>query len=357
MPDSIVLVAVLNWGLGHAARTVPIIEDLLSQGAKVVVASDGDALALLRHAFPDVPYEELPSYNVVYPKHGSMFLSMLWQVPKIWRAIQAEHKQLDDILSRHQITAIISDHRYGVYSSSLPSVFMAHQLNIPLRYAWLRWMGRQVHASLLRHFTSIWVPDHADVKQRLSGDISSIKGLNIRYIGPLSRLKKVNRPVVYKVLAILSGIEPQRSMLEAILIEQFKQLNEPALIVRGKPAGSVSIQQYSPQLSMVDYLDAEALSQVIAESEYIVARSGYSTLMDLAKLGRTAIWIPTPGQPEQLYLAHNLAENGAVVGFKQDKLDIVQCLAQVSKQATELSRPATNDIRLTALKELLQAKI
>ena len=36
-----VLIAPLNWGIGHATRCIPIIKRLLEAGKEVIVAADG----------------------------------------------------------------------------------------------------------------------------------------------------------------------------------------------------------------------------------------------------------------------------------------------------------------------------
>ena len=52
------------------------------------------------------------------------------------------------------------------------------------------------------------------------------------------------------------------------------------------------------------------MKEIIAASENIISRSGYTTIMELVSMGRTAMIIPTPGQTEQEYLAEYLSEKG-----------------------------------------------
>ena len=72
-----ILVAPLNWGLGHATRCIPIIRALKAHNFEPVIASDGAALQLLKKEFPDLEHVELPSYNITYPKNGKRFKSKL----------------------------------------------------------------------------------------------------------------------------------------------------------------------------------------------------------------------------------------------------------------------------------------
>ena len=68
-----ILVAPLNWGLGHATRSIPVINALIEEGFQPVIASDGIALSLLQKEFPELKSYELPSYNISYPKKGQHF--------------------------------------------------------------------------------------------------------------------------------------------------------------------------------------------------------------------------------------------------------------------------------------------
>src|SRR5210317_1043 len=119
-----ILVAPLNWGLGHATRCIPIIKALMEQGLVPVIASDGVALSLLRKEFPNLSSIELPSYNITYSKSGKLFkLKLLKDSPKLLRAIMAEKRALNTILEHNDIAGIISDNRLGMRSKKGPSVF------------------------------------------------------------------------------------------------------------------------------------------------------------------------------------------------------------------------------------------
>ena len=68
-----IIVAPLNWGLGHATRCIPIINGLLENGFEPIIASDGVALELLKKEFPKLISFELPSYNIKYAEKGKNF--------------------------------------------------------------------------------------------------------------------------------------------------------------------------------------------------------------------------------------------------------------------------------------------
>jgi hypothetical protein len=60
-----ILIAPLNWGLGHATRCIPIINALKAHQFEPIIASDGIALSLLKKEFPDITCLELPSYDIM----------------------------------------------------------------------------------------------------------------------------------------------------------------------------------------------------------------------------------------------------------------------------------------------------
>ena len=180
-----VLVAPLNWGLGHATRCIPIINEFLKQGAQVCIASDGRSLELLKNEFPALSCFPLSGYDIRYPEKGSMVLAMLSSAPKILSAIKKEHLELERIVADHKIDFVFSDNRYGCYSSIVPSVFMTHQLNImaPLKLKWLEFFIFKMNKKFISKFNACWVPDF-DGAQNLSGKLSHPARIkNTKFIG------------------------------------------------------------------------------------------------------------------------------------------------------------------------------
>lgn len=301
-----ILIAVLNWGLGHASRCIPVIERLRQTGVDVVIASDGEALAFLNQRFPDLPAAILPSYNIRYHSK-SMVWNMARSLPRILKAIEAEKEATEKLFEQYDIDAIISDNRYGCYREHFFSALIIHQINIqcPKRLQWLEPLLFKIHQRYIEPFNTCLVPDYQG-EQNLSGDLSHKRKLkNTEFIGPLSHLEVKKNTLIsenkYKLMAICSGPEPARTNFEQIILRELSQVNFKSVLVRGtnkKFTGTVP-----GHISIFDMCSSEEISTLMATSELIISRSGYSTIMDLAKTGKDAILIPTPGQTEQEYLA------------------------------------------------------
>ena len=329
MPTRI-LVAPLHWGLGHATRCIPIIRHLLKLGAEVVLASDGDALRLLQLEFPACESIELPSYNISYATRN-MVWNMATQLPHILKTMRLERQKLADIIHRYKINAFISDNRYGLYDERIPSVFLTHQLHLRMPLG-IQAVARRVNYQLIQRYTECWIPDVEKESESLAGALShGVAPLrNAVYIGNLSRLEYCQTSIKYDVLILLSGVEPQRTRLETLLIRQAKSLPQyKFLLIQGKTA-HWQRQTIAPNIEVQTYAAAAELSILLAQSRIIVARSGYSTLMDLQKLGiRQAILIPTVGQTEQEYLAERLAAQRIYYSASQSKFDLAEAIAQM----------------------------
>lgn len=316
-----ILVAPLNWGLGHATRCIPLIHALIAKGFLPIIASDGAALTLLQKEFPALSSIELPSYNITYTKNSRFLkLKLLSDSPKVLNAIKREKKMLKDIVETHEITGIISDNRLGVYNKNVPSVFMTHQLNV-LSGA-TTWLSTKIHEKFIKKFDVCWVPDtSSDVN--LSGKLghSEHLGIETKYIGPLSRLRKKNLKIAYDLMVLLSGPEPQRSILEDKLLLELKNYNGKVVFVKGIIEKEQSIQ-IKGNITFFNFMTSNLLEKTINESELIICRSGYTTVMDLAKLNKKAFFIPTPGQFEQEYLAERFTNLGLVPSCTQDEFTI-----------------------------------
>lgn len=319
-----ILVAPLNWGLGHATRCIPIIYGLEDENFEPVLASDGVALQLLKKEFPDLECHELPSYDIEYAKNGKNFkLKMIWDSPKMLQAITKERKVIDHLVDELQIDGIISDNRLGLQTKKVPCVFITHQLNVLTGNT--TWLSSKMHQKIIKKYDACWVPDFKE-KPNLSGKLGHLKKekkLNITYLGPLSRLQKVATPQKYDVMAIISGPEPQRTFLEELLIKELQTYNGSVLLVKGKIEESQRTEQIN-NLTIWNYMTKDQLEMAFNQSNLIVSRSGYTTIMDLAKLGKKAFFIPTPGQYEQEYLAKRLHKKGMAPYCKQEDFTILK---------------------------------
>lgn len=327
-----ILFCVLNWGLGHATRSIPIIEEFLLQGAQVTVTSDGAALELLKTALPGLQAVELPPYNVKYA-HSNMYRSIAPQMPKIMRVMQAEKQLVNKLLASGSYDAIINDNRYGIQPPlNFPSIFLTHQLNIKIGIPIVKQIVNSVVKRIIDRYTICWVPD-VEGEQNLSGELSHGSTYkHVKFIGTLSRLQRIDLQPFYSVAAILSGPEPQRSYLEDLLRQQLRFAPGRSILVRGTKqpySGRVPLPRYS---DIIDLADAGQMNTIMSCSDIVLARSGYSTIMDLTRFGNRAILVPTPGQTEQEYLATRLAQQNFCVTQQQSALNLADALRELSPE-------------------------
>ncbi len=312
-----ILVAPLNWGLGHATRCIPIIRELISNNFEPVILSDGEALLFLQKELPDLLSAELPSYNIRYAAKGkSLKLKLLKDIPKLLKTIKSEKKSTDLIIEKHNISGIISDNRFGVYSDKIPSVFITHQLQVLSGNT--TWLSSKLNQKFIKNFDECWIPDSKDTPN-LSGKLGHTKAFSIsqKYIGALSRFKKRDIPIVIDILVLLSGPEPQRTLLETKLLEELKNYTGTVVFVKGIVENEQKIEIVG-NMTIYNFMMSELLEKNINESTLIISRSGYTTIMDLTKLNKKAFFIPTPGQFEQLYLAERLTNLGLAPSCIQD---------------------------------------
>ena len=381
-----VLVAPLNWGLGHATRSIPVINELLKQGAEVFIASDGNALQLLKLEFPRLTFFELPSYNITYGSGNTMIFEMFKIFKNSKNAMAAEHEVLQKLIAEYHFDLIISDNRYGIWNSKIHSVFITHQINIQLP-AYLKWLQPLLLNSNLKqlsNFNECWIPDN-ETDANLSGALSHNCKLpdNTYYIGLLSRffsfqpsvfswlLKKSNLETAsepenerlqtahcklqtplptascplpfndYQLLILLSGPEPQRTIFEKLISRQVQEVKYKTLIVQGLTQQQ-EVKQLNEKVTMISYLTASDMYTYITSAEIVISRSGYSTIMDLAATNCKALLVPTPGQTEQEYLANKLNNEGVFYAVKQADFKI----ADVEKAKTFKGLKSENNVKI-----------
>lgn len=331
-----VLIVPLDWGLGHATRDIPLIHELLNAGCKVVIAAEGKHASLLQQEFPDLTLLPLPGYRIQYAQKGWFFgWKIIQQIPKILNAIKYEQQWLQKVVEEHQIDAVISDNRFGLYHSKIPTVFISHQLLIKTPFGgFTERFLQSINYRYIRRYSACWIPDYADANN-LSGILAhpSVLPPNTTYLGCLSRFE--DRPNVtqqYDLLVLISGPEPQRSNLEKMVLDQIKSLPISALIVSGKP-GTPEKQQVTSRVQQVNHMNAKDLNEAILASKMVLSRSGYTTLMDLVKLNKKAILIPTPGQSEQEYLGKFLMKKGYFYNVPQHTFNLKEALDAAEKFA------------------------
>ncbi|MEK7224721.1 MAG: glycosyltransferase [Bacteroidota bacterium] len=325
-----ILLAPLDWGLGHATRCIPIIRELLMQGCDVWLAGEGAQKELLKTEFPDLPFIDLPGYRINYAKTKKGLLwKMIRQGPKLRRAIRQEHQWLKKAVKQYSFDAVISDNRYGLYHSKIPSVFLTHQLYIksPLG-KWTEKLLQKRNYKYIKRFKECWIPD-SESENNLAGELSHPEkkpSVPLQYIGLLSRFEKQDIEEKKKhLLVLLSGPEPQRSLLEEKIIHEISHYNGTAVVVRGLP-GYASLIPSTNMIHFYNHLPAKELNAEMLKAEYIISRSGYSTVMDIVALQKKSIFIPTPGQTEQEYLGEYLMKKGIAPCMKQEKFSLTTAL-------------------------------
>ena len=313
-----ILLAPLNWGLGHATRCIPLIRQFLAEGDEVVLAGDGDSIMLLRKTFPDLRVVDLPSLELRYTHNTQQRGFYLRAIPALIRFTLADHYYLRQLLAREHFDRVISDNRFGLFSREVHCTYITHQLYpiLPKRLRIVQPIARALHALIYRRYSEVWVPDYADSTHNLAGDLAHGGAFDqyARYIGPLSRFSQYideegtkfcqANDHTYPVVAILSGLEPQRTYFEQALIADLKDAADRTLIVRGKIGVPTTVTQIG-NITLVPHMSDEQLMRFMHDAQKIMVRSGYSTIMDLAILGLLdkAYFYPTPGQSEQEYLA------------------------------------------------------
>ena len=318
-----ILVCPLDWGLGHATRCVPLIKELILNGATIIIASDKRPLEFLRQEFPMLEFIRFKGYNISYPSRSGMVIQMLLSAPKILFHIYREHQELKKIITEYKISAVISDNRYGLWSTSVPAIFLTHQIRI--KSPFLENLLFRINCFFIGRFHECWIPDYQG-DENLSGELSHINELpsNTSFIGPLSRFSMNYEDPVgkkYDLAVIISGPEPQRSYFESLILTQLKTKALKAAVIRGVTE-SKEYYQLKDNITVYAHLNTKALKEVILSSELVLCRPGYSTLMDLAMLNKKAVFIPTPGQTEQEYLGRYMAEKGTGIFFNQKKFNI-----------------------------------
>jgi len=348
-----VLVAPLDWGLGHATRCIPIIKGLLSHGYEVFLAGEGAQSILLKAEFPQLTLIPLKGYRVSYSNHKrGMALKLLWQLPKIWRAIQFENQWLHKQVALHHFNIIISDNRYGLHHPSVKSIFITHQLTIkaPFRVA-EKWL-QHIQYRLIRSFNTCWVPDIPGLNNA-AGILSHpaiLPPVPVTYIGWLSRFEPKKLPVIYRYCIVLSGPEPQRTQLENKLLTQLTGITDSVLFIRGLP-GAANLPATPPNIICKNHLPQEALEMALLQSEWIISRTGYTTVMEILCLQKKAILIPTPGQTEQEYLAERLGLQNWAYSVLQERFEWEKATREAAD--FEYLWPANNNFNAAQLPALI----
>src|SRR5690606_7360311 len=179
----------------------------------------------------------------------------------------------------------------------------------------------------LRAFDEVWVPDFAG-EPNLSGSLGHPRGAwpRTEYIGPLDRFRGADDAespdAAPDVLALVSGPEPQRALFEEKLRHALGGMEGTRVLVRGLPGAPVPATPAAPgAFTVFDHLPGSRLRALLREARSVVCRSGYTTVMELSGMGKTGVlFVPTPGQSEQEYLAVHAEASGLAARLDQEAL-------------------------------------
>ena len=327
-----ILYAVLNWGLGHATRSLPVIRQLIKEH-DVIILSTGRSLQLLRSEVGGAEFIDHEDYSVKYTKRGwSLLLSLFFQIPKILIKLNEEHVFTEKLVRELNIDRIISDNRYGIYSIDVPSFFITHQLRfrLPACFRYLEILSVVFNRIYFRRYRKVFVPDEKDgfnLSGALSHDVHFMKTPKIEYCGILADISGSCEIIRSDYLFIISGPEPQRTIFEEKVLEQSKDLEGKTIIVRGITE-SKDVKEEGGR-TVYSSIEREMLSSMIKGAELIISRPGYSSVMEFAALGKKALFVPTPGQTEQEYLAGYYKENRFFNYVEQSEMDLMEDIKTV----------------------------
>jgi spore coat polysaccharide biosynthesis predicted glycosyltransferase SpsG len=357
-----ILICPLEWGLGHAARMIPVAAKLQALGHNVFIASGEEHSALYRLELPGLSYVKFSGFKPSYSRFLPQYLSLLFKIPSLLRHISAEHKQLKKIIAGNNIDVVISDNRFGLWNRKITTVYVTHMPLIPFPspFRFLEPVGVFLHREIIRRYTFCWIPDLPG-ENNLSGRLSHSVTLmgNTRFIGLLSRFSGgypngtgSDRSSGHNTV-ILSGPEPQRGILKQKLLAILRNRAETTFILEGKPLAGKQIVN-SGNISFCSHLPGSEMEEIIKGSKCVITRSGYTTVMELVSLGTGALIIPTPGQTEQQYLAEYLSEKGWFSSVAQQDLNDEILLPDKKAIRTGDIIKTSNILLTEALDELLE---
>jgi predicted glycosyltransferase len=350
-----ILIVPLSWGLGHATRLIPVIDAFKKQGAEVLISGGPAQIQILHESFPELRIVKLPYLQIKLNSGRSQLLHLLFQLPGVILYLFREYYALRRLIRKEKPHGIISDNCYALRNRKVPSIIITHQLQIqvPGSIKFMQSFVNAINHKLIRKFDACWIPDLPG-SNNLAGQLSEqpSKGIQSRYIGILSRfgiLPIKNKAVIPKcgsILFIISGPENQRSHFEDLIYKEVQNLpeNTSFKVIRGLPVSGPERKE----ANWYAHANTLEMYRFISEAETIICRSGYSTIMDLALLGKSAWLIPTPGQSEQEYLAKHLSEKGIFLSESQSRLKLKKILESNKKS----NRVESGDIRQASLKLL-----
>ena len=328
-----ILFAIMGWGLGHATRCIPIIRSLMKEN-HVILASNGISTTLLKQEFSSLKCIDYPDYAIKYPKNKMMLLPLIaLQLPSIILKLIKEHLQTQKVINDENIDLIISDSRYGVYSTGVPTYFIIHQLRFQLSgiFTAIEFLGEWFNIFMFRRYEKIIIPD-VQSDQNLTGDLTHSGKISnhpkLHYLGIFCSVSKMNIKEDIDYLFSVSGPEIQRTLFEEIILDQISHIPGKKVVVLGKPDDKRTYDNIE-NTEIYSHVNRQKQNELLNRAKFVVCRSGYTTVMELVALKKSALMIPTPGQTEQEYLARHYQSTGIFHIAMQDGLDLLSELNKI----------------------------
>ncbi len=349
-----ILICPLEWGLGHSGRMIPVARKLLELGHNVTIGAGEEHIAMFKSELQHINCIHFPGFKPGYSRFLPQYIYLLFKLPGLIYWIFSEHFTLKKLIAENKTDIVISDNRFGLWNKSVKTVYVTHMPRIPfpVNMRFMEWTGVLLHRFIIKKYSLCFIPDLPG-ENNLSGRLSHGLKLpaNVRFIGILSRFGntynfKGNDTDNYPhCTLILSGPEPQRSILRKKVTGILVKSDLRTVILEGKPSET---RKESTKGNLISYshLPSPDMEKIISGSEFIVSRAGYSTIMELISLKCSALLIPTPGQTEQEYLARYLEEKGWFTRVAQKELD-----HGINRQ---LKRPLQTGVILDESRELFR---
>jgi len=324
-----VLFAVSAWGLGHATRDLVLIRALLSAGHQVSILSTGRALRLLRGELGAAcNYINLPDIPIPLSRKAlAFYVKMTLSLPMVFWTFQREHQFVHRLCRTQRFDRIVSDSRYGVFMKRIPSFYVVHSLRqiVPGRPKLIELMIERIQYRMFAGARKLIIPDQEEngLAGDLCHDVTFFPRDRLEYIGVLSsvRRREVQPDVDYFIS--VSGAEPQRSIFEEMVLAQARGLKGRVVIALGKPDIPLTVED-DGRLAVYSFMDRRQQEEMMNRARLVVSRSGYTTLMELAELGKRALLVPTVGQSEQEYLGEYHERLGTMHAVNQNHLSLVR---------------------------------
>jgi uncharacterized protein (TIGR00661 family) len=310
-----VFFAPLNWGLGHATRILPLIKYLLKKNFTIYIAASGRSKELLQNEISECVFLDFPAYPIKYPR-SRFFVTrfMLVIFPQMFFAMVKEKRKLKNLQKKYKFDLIISDNRFSLASKEVKSILISHQLRykLPWPIHKMEWLPEYFNYIHFKKYDKIIIPD-VEAGQTLTGELSHdmryLSKEKLYFLGILCDLEDTipgdDKPIDYFV--IISGPEPQRTKFEKLVFRELHKLEGRVVVTLGKPEKKYKIRMGNAEI--YTYFTRRDISRYMVRAKLIISRPGYTTVMEMIELGKCGLFIPTPGQIEQEYLAKHFLKN------------------------------------------------